>query len=102
MRNTPTTRHRLTQDDPAAPRRRHQGAASRVPTALTSSSRSGHKPQLLRASVTSIEAGWPALIRNSRNIGDFKKWKTHDSYQKAFERLLRDLNAEGSTGVKAD
>jgi hypothetical protein len=41
-----------------------------------------------------IENGWPADIRRSRNIGDFKKWKTHDTYQKAFSRLLRDLQAE--------
>jgi hypothetical protein len=28
------------------------------------------------------------------NIGDFSPWKEHDSYQKAFERLLRDLKVE--------
>jgi uncharacterized protein YjbI with pentapeptide repeats len=28
-------------------------------------------------------------------IPDFTKWKDHDSYQKAFDRLLKDLNAEG-------
>jgi uncharacterized protein YjbI with pentapeptide repeats len=27
-------------------------------------------------------------------IPDFSNWKDHDSYQKAFDRLLRDLNAE--------
>lgn len=27
-------------------------------------------------------------------IPDFSKWKDHDSYQKAFERLLRDLKDE--------
>jgi hypothetical protein len=27
-------------------------------------------------------------------IPDFSKWKDHDSYQKAFDRLLRDLKAE--------
>ena len=27
-------------------------------------------------------------------IPDFSNWKDHDSYQKAFGRLLRDLNAE--------
>jgi hypothetical protein len=41
--------------------------------------------------VMKINSGWPALIRNTRNIGDFKKWKNVDSYQKAFERLVRDL-----------
>lgn len=28
-------------------------------------------------------------------IPDFSNWKDHDSYQKAFERLLKDLKAEG-------
>ena len=28
-------------------------------------------------------------------IPDFSRWKDHDSYQQAFERLLRDLTAEG-------
>jgi uncharacterized protein YjbI with pentapeptide repeats len=27
-------------------------------------------------------------------IGDFRKWKDHDAYAKAFERLLRDLKSE--------
>ena len=34
---------------------------------------------------------WAADIRRSRHIGDFRGWKDHDSYQKAFQRLLRDL-----------
>ncbi len=41
-----------------------------------------------------IEEGWPALIRNTRNIGNFTRWKQHDAYQKALERLLRDFKAE--------
>lgn len=44
--------------------------------------------------VMKIESGWPTLIKNTRNIGDFTQWKDHDSYQKAFDRLLRDLKAE--------
>jgi hypothetical protein len=52
-------------------------------------------PITLDNAVTKIETGWPALIRNTRHIGDFRKWKDHDSYQKAFDRLLRDLKAEG-------
>jgi hypothetical protein len=27
-------------------------------------------------------------------VPDFSNWKDHDSYQKAFDRLLRDLKAE--------
>lgn len=30
----------------------------------------------------------------AKNVGDFTRWKEHDSYQKAFDRLLRDLKAE--------
>jgi hypothetical protein len=37
---------------------------------------------------------WAALIRRTRHIGDFTRWKDYDSYQKAFDRLLRDLKAE--------
>jgi hypothetical protein len=32
----------------------------------------------------------------TRHIGDFSRWKDHDTYQKAFERLLRDLKAQDS------
>jgi uncharacterized protein YjbI with pentapeptide repeats len=59
-------------------------------------------PIRLDDAVMKIETGWPADIRRSRNIGDFKKWKTHDTYQKAFERLLRDLKAKESIGSKHD
>ena len=38
--------------------------------------------------------GWAADIKRSRNIGDFTKWEDHASYQKAFERLLRDLKSD--------
>jgi hypothetical protein len=27
----------------------------------------------------------------SRHIGDFTRWKEHDAYSKALDRLLRDL-----------
>jgi hypothetical protein len=37
---------------------------------------------------------WAATIRRARHIGGFTGWKDHDSYQKAFDRLLRDLKAE--------
>jgi hypothetical protein len=51
-------------------------------------------PIRLDNAVMKVESGWPALIKNTRNIGDFTRWKSHDSYQKAFDRLLRDLKAE--------
>jgi uncharacterized protein YjbI with pentapeptide repeats len=43
-----------------------------------------------------IDSGqaWAASLRRMRHIGDFSKWKDHDSYSKAFDRLLRDLKAE--------
>jgi uncharacterized protein YjbI with pentapeptide repeats len=50
-------------------------------------------PIRLDDAVTKIESGWPADIRRSRNIGDFRRWKNHDTYQKSFDRLLRDLRA---------
>jgi hypothetical protein len=34
-----------------------------------------------------------AAIKRVRHIGDFTDWKDHDSYRKAFDRLLRDLKA---------
>lgn len=51
-------------------------------------------PIRLDETVMKIDTGWPALIRNTRNIGDFTKWKNPEAYQKAFERLLRDLKAD--------
>jgi len=44
--------------------------------------------------VKEIKVGWPALIRNTRHIGDFRHWKDHDAYQQAFGRLLRDFKVE--------
>lgn len=34
-------------------------------------------------------------------IPDFSNWKDHNSYQKVFDRLLRDLKAGASEGVTA-
>jgi uncharacterized protein YjbI with pentapeptide repeats len=44
--------------------------------------------------VMQTDAAWAADIRRTRHIGDFRNWKNHDAFQKAFERLLRDLKAE--------
>ena len=51
-------------------------------------------PVQIDNTVMNIKAGWPAFIRNTRNIGDFRRWKTHEVYQQAFARLLCDLTAE--------
>jgi hypothetical protein len=40
----------------------------------------------------------PDIIK--KNVGDFRNWKNHDSYQKAFELLLRDLKADGRVSQK--
>lgn len=69
-----------------------------VETALDRENRHGKTilfPIRLDNAVMEIETGWPALVRNTRHIGDFTRWKDHDAYQAAFERLLRDLKAEG-------
>lgn len=54
-------------------------------------------PVRLDDAVMNIKTGWPGLIRKTRNIGDFRNWKDHKSYQEAFERLLHDLKAEGDS-----
>jgi uncharacterized protein YjbI with pentapeptide repeats len=51
-------------------------------------------PIRLDDAVMKVEAGWPASVRRSRHIGDFQQWKDHDAYQKAFNRLTRDLKAD--------
>ncbi len=51
-------------------------------------------PIRLDDSVMKTQQAWAADIRRTRHIGDFHKWKDHDSYKKAFERLLRDLNSK--------
>jgi uncharacterized protein YjbI with pentapeptide repeats len=53
-------------------------------------------PVQLDDAVTEIKTGWAADVRRSRHIGDFRDWKNHDSYRKAFERLMRDLKAEAN------
>lgn len=50
-------------------------------------------PIRLDDAVMETDQAWAADIRRTRHIGDFKDWKNHDSYKKAFERLLRDLKA---------
>jgi hypothetical protein len=53
-------------------------------------------PIRLDDAVMQSNRAWAADIRRTRHIGDFRKWKDHDSLKNAFERLLRDLKAEGS------
>lgn len=59
--------------------------------------RKQNKPALfpirLDDAVMETDQAWAASLRRTRHIGDFRAWKDHDQYQKAFERLLRDLKA---------
>lgn len=48
-------------------------------------------PVRVDKSVFESPFAWTTEIRHERNIGDFTRWKQHDEYQKAFARLLRDL-----------
>jgi hypothetical protein len=48
-------------------------------------------PVRIDDSVMATSEAWARKLRDQRNIGDFRKWKEHDAYQKALERLLRDL-----------
>lgn len=52
-------------------------------------------PVRLDDAVMDSKTGWAADIRRTRHIGDFRQWKDHDAYQKAFDHLLRDLKAGG-------
>ena len=46
--------------------------------------------------VMDSDAAWAASIRRTRHIGDFRKWKDHDEYQKSLARLIRDLQADAA------
>jgi len=51
-------------------------------------------PVRIDDAVMQTSEGWARLLRGQRNIGDFTRWKEHDSYQRSFERLMRDLRVE--------
>ena len=44
--------------------------------------------------VMSTTQDWAAEIRRARQIGDFRGWEDRSAYQRAFDRLIRDLTAE--------
>ena len=50
-------------------------------------------PIRLDDAVMNANKAWAADLRRTRHIGDFTHWKHHDSYQRAFDRLLRDLKS---------
>ncbi len=53
-------------------------------------------PIRLDDTVMETNQAWAASLRRIRHIGDFTKWKDHDSYQTALARLLHDLKADHS------
>jgi hypothetical protein len=50
--------------------------------------------------VVETKQAWVASIRRTRHIGDFSSWRSPDSYQAVFQRLLRDLKTEDLREVK--
>src|ERR1017187_9616896 len=56
-------------------------------------------PIRIDEAVMKAQQPWAADIRRSRHIGDFSRWKDHDAYTKAFERLLRDLRQGEATAA---
>ena len=56
-------------------------------------------PIRLDDAVIDTDKAWASKLRRSRHIGDFTRWKDHDAYQKAFDRLMRDLKADEPTGA---
>ena len=50
--------------------------------------------------VFATKEAWALKLRE-RNIGDFHRWKDHDAYQKALERVLRDLRVEQAPAAQA-
>jgi hypothetical protein len=47
------------------------------------------------AAVMETAEPWVGKLRDNRNIGDFRRWRNHYAYQKALERVLRDLKSAG-------
>jgi hypothetical protein len=50
-------------------------------------------PVCLDDAVMGSATGWAGNVKRQRHIGDFSRWKEHDAYKAAFDRLLRDLKA---------
>jgi hypothetical protein len=55
-------------------------------------------PVCLDDAITKTNVAWAAHLRRKRHIGNFRNWKGHDAYMRAFERLRRDLKAPGPPG----
>ena len=55
-------------------------------------------PVRIDDAVMDTTKAWAADIRRMRNIGDFTRWKDHDAYRTAFQRVLRDLHSGNGPG----
>jgi len=53
-------------------------------------------PIRLDNAVMDSRSDWAAKIKRRRHIGDFSGWKDEAKYQKAFQRLMRDLKTSGA------
>jgi hypothetical protein len=74
-----------------------QWVGAEVEAAFEQEQREDHTvlfPIRIDDAVMDSEKAWAATIRRARHVGNFTDWKDHDSYRKAFDRLLRDLRAE--------
>jgi hypothetical protein len=57
-------------------------------------------PIRLDDAIVQTDVAWAAHLRQKRHIGDFRGWKDLDAYQKALERLLRDLKSDASAEAR--
>jgi len=58
-------------------------------------------PIRLDDAIMKTPVAWASLLRRTRHIGDFTRWKDHDVYQSAFARLLSDLKADAAGAIHA-
>ena len=75
-----------------------------VETALAKEHDEAHTivlPIRLDDSILQNNTGWPAFIKNTRNIGDFRNWKDPESYQRALDRLVGELKLEDAKNGRA-
>ncbi len=58
-------------------------------------------PLRLDDAVMETKEAWAAKLRADRKIGDFRRWKEHDSYKATFDRVVRDLTIAHATSAAA-
>jgi hypothetical protein len=76
------------------------GATVRQERAPGTSGRERKRPLLFPIrfddAVLGTKEAWARLLRGQRHVGTFTRWKEHDAYRQALERLLRDLKVRAS------